>query len=192
MVWGIRLGSYLFTRILTIKVDHRFDDKRSNPLRFGMFWLLQAITVWVVMLPVFGYFSLKSIPMPPVLSLVAGALVFAAGLTIEAVADAQKFAFKKKAENRAKFMHTGIWKYSRHPNYLGEMMVWWGISIPGFFVFSGTSYLYLVGAPYITLLLLFVSGIPLLEKSADEKWGSDPEYRNYKDSTPVLIPFTKR
>lgn len=192
IVWALRLGSYLFTRILTIKVDHRFDDKRSNPVRFGIFWLLQALTVWIVMLPVYGYFSIEASRAVPSLALTLGAILFAGGLAMEAVADAQKFAFKRKSENRAKFMREGIWKYSRHPNYLGEMMVWWGISLPGFFVFRGVEYLYLAGAPFITLMLLFVSGIPLLEKSAGEKWGDDPEYRAYRDSTPVLVPFTKR
>lgn len=192
IVWALRLGSYLFVRILTIKVDHRFDDKRSNPVRFGIFWLLQALTVWIVMLPVYGLFSVDGARTPPVFAVVAGALLFAAGLALEAVADAQKFAFKTKPENRGKFMRDGIWKYSRHPNYLGEMLVWWGLSLPGIFLFRGVELFFLAGAPFITLMLLFVSGIPLLEKSAEEKWGSDPEYRAYRDSTPVLVPFAKR
>lgn len=192
MVWGLRLGAYLFNRILHMKVDHRFDDKRGNPVKFGMFWLLQAVTVWVVMLPIYGIFHASSSSELPVALLLPGAVIFVAGLTIEAVADAQKYRFKSKSENRGKFMGEGIWKVSRHPNYLGEMMVWWGLALPGVFLFRGIEYAYFAGPLFITLMLLFVSGIPLLEKSSDEKWGKDPEYLAYKDSTPLLIPFTKR
>ena len=91
ILWGIRLGAYLFNRILHIKVDHRFDDKRNNPVRFGMFWLLQAVTVWVVMLPVFGILSAPESLEPPVWALAVSVAGFLAGFLIEAVADAQKF-----------------------------------------------------------------------------------------------------
>jgi len=192
ILWGLRLGSYLFNRILHIKVDHRFDDKRDNFVRFGSFWLLQAVTVWVVMLPAYGIMSLERVPDLDPAFLLPGALVFLLGLVIETAADLQKYRFKMKEENKGKFMSTGIWKYSRHPNYFGEMLVWWGIALPGILLFEGAAWLYFLGPVFITLLLLFVSGIPLLEKSADKKWGTDPAYVRYKKTTSLLVPLPVR
>lgn len=188
IVWGLRLGSYLFYRILTIKVDHRFDDKRDNFLRFGVFWLLQAVTVWVVMLPVYGLVSASGGSAPP-WSLVVAAAFFAIGFLIETVADAQKFRFKSAAENKGRFIAAGLWKWSRHPNYFGEMLLWWAIAFPGIFLFRGAALLYFLGPLFITLLISFVSGIPLLEKSAQAKWGEDESYRRYKKNTSLLIPL---
>lgn len=195
LVWAFRLGAYLFYRILHIKVDHRFDDKRGNPVSFGLFWLLQAVTVAVVMLPVYGLISLgtlASVSSLPAILLIPGLLLFATGLAFESVADTQKYRFKMKMENKGKFMSTGIWRFSRHPNYFGEMLVWWGIAFPGIFIFRGAQWLYFLGPLCITLLLLFVSGIPLLEKSADAKWGGDEAYRRYKRTTSLLVPLPVR
>jgi steroid 5-alpha reductase family enzyme len=192
LLWGLRLGGYLFYRILHIKVDHRFDDKRDSFVKFGAFWLLQAISVWVILLPVYGILSLpKDAALPPAL-LVPGLIVFLAGFAIEAVADAQKYAFKSKPESKGQFMASGVWKWSRHPNYFGEMLVWWGLALPGVFLFRGLSLLYFIGPVYITLLLLFVSGIPLLEKEADRKWGDREDYKGYKRRTSILIPLPPR
>ena len=123
-----RRGSaiYLFRRIMRTKVDHRFDGMRDQPLRFARFWLLQAITVAVVMLPVSYLLDQDD---PPGLGAwsIAGGAVWLAGLLIEAVADAQKAAFRAKEENRGRFVASGLWRYSRHPNYFGEMLVWWGL-----------------------------------------------------------------
>lgn len=189
IMWGLRLGGYLFYRILHIKVDHRFDDKRDNFVRFGSFWLLQAITVWVVMLPVYGLANASSGDSIPAWAIAVSIAFFAIGLAIEAVSDAQKFSFKSKPENRGKFMSSGLWKWSRHPNYFGEMLLWWAIAFPGAFAFRGASWLYFLGPLFITLLISFVSGIPLLEKSADEKWGTDEEYLRYRRTTSILVPL---
>jgi steroid 5-alpha reductase family enzyme len=192
LLWAVRLGGYLFWRILHIKVDHRFDDKRDSFLKFGAFWLLQAVSVWVIMLPLYGFFaSAKAATLSPAL-LVPGLVVFLAGFILEAVADAQKYAFKSKPESKGEFMSSGVWKYSRHPNYFGEMLVWWGIALPGAFAFRGIEFLYFLGPAYITLLLLFVSGIPLLEKEADRKWGDRADYRAYKARTSILVPLPNK
>jgi steroid 5-alpha reductase family enzyme len=192
ILWAVRLGGYLFWRILHIKVDHRFDDKRDSFAKFGAFWLLQAVSVWVIMLPVYGFFaSAKAASLSPVL-FIPGLVVFIAGFAIEAVADAQKYAFKSKPESKGEFMSRGVWKYSRHPNYFGEMLVWWGIALPGAFAFRGIEFLYFLGPVFITLLLLFVSGIPLLEKEADRKWGDRTDYREYKTRTSILVPLPNK
>jgi steroid 5-alpha reductase family enzyme len=191
VVWAARLGIYLFRRIMRTKVDHRFDGMRDQPLRFARFWLLQAITVAVVMLPVSYLLDQDD---PPGLGAwsIAGGSVGLVGLLLEAVADAQKAAFRANEENRGRFVASGLWRYSRHPNYFGEMLVWWGLFLYVVPVLHGAAFALVVGPVFITLLLLFVSGIPLLEKSADEKYGSDAAYRDYKRRTSILVPLPPR
>jgi steroid 5-alpha reductase family enzyme len=191
VVWAVRLGTYLFRRIMRMKVDHRFDGMRDDPLRFARFWLLQAITVAVVMLPVTYLLDRDDPPGIGAWS-VAGAAVWLVGLLVEAIADAQKSAFKAKAENRDRFVASGLWRYSRHPNYFGEMLVWWGLFLYTVPVLHGAAFAVVAGPVFITLLLLFVSGIPPLERSADEKYGNDPAYREYKRRTSILVPLPPR
>ena len=128
LVWAVRLGSYLFRRILRTRVDHRFDEMRDKPLRFARFWLLQAITVAVVMLPVSYLLGRDDAPEAGPWT-IAGVALRSTGLLIEAVADAQKSSFKARDENRGRFITSGLWRYSRHPNYFGEMLVWWGLFV---------------------------------------------------------------
>lgn len=192
--WAVRLGGYLFRRILRMKVDHRFDGMRDDLLRFARFWLLQAITVAVVMLPV-SYLLDRDAPGGFGAWTIAGAGVFVVGLAIEAVADAQKSAFRAKESNRGRFVSSGLWRYSRHPNYFGEILVWLGLFLYAIPVLHDAAFLVAAGPLFITLLLLFVSGIPPLEQSAEEKYGDDPAYRAYKRETSVLVPlprFAKR
>jgi len=191
LLWALRLGGYLFRRILRIKVDHRFDGMREKPLRFARFWLLQAISVAVIMLPVSYLLGRDSAPgFGP--WAIAGAALWLAGLVIEAVSDAQKSAFKKKKENRERFISSGLWKYSRHPNYFGEMLVWWGLFVYAVPFLEGAAFAVALGPVFITLLLLFVSGIPLLERSAEAKYGDDPAYREYKRKTSIFVPLPPR
>jgi steroid 5-alpha reductase family enzyme len=191
LVWAVRLGGYLLRRILRIKVDHRFDEMRDDPVRFARFWLLQAISVAVIMLPVSYLLGRDAAPGFGIWAL-AGAFVWLVGLVIEAVADAQKSAFKAKSENRERFIANGMWRYSRHPNYFGEILVWWGLFVYAVPFLHGAAFAVIVGPVFITLLLLFVSGIPLLERSADAKYGDDPAYRDYKRRTSILVPLPPR
>jgi steroid 5-alpha reductase family enzyme len=191
VVWAVRLGTYLFRRIMRMKVDHRFDGMRDEPLRFARFWLLQAITVAVVMLPVSYLLDQENAPGLGVWSVV-GAAVWLVGLLVEAIADAQKSAFRAKEENSGRFIASGLWRYSRHPNYFGEMLVWWGLFLYAVPVLHGAAFAVVIGPVFITLLLLFVSGIPPLERSADEKYGDDPAYREYKRRTSILVPLPPR
>lgn len=191
LLWAVRLGAYLFRRILRMKVDHRFDGMRERPLRFARFWLLQAISVAVVMLPV-SYLLDRGRPPAFGTWAIIGTFVWLIGLLIEAAADAQKAAFKAKDENRDRFLATGLWRYSRHPNYFGEMLVWWGLLVYAVPVLHGAAFAVALGPLFITLLLLFVSGIPPLERSADEKYGSNPAYLEYKRQTSILVPLPPR
>jgi steroid 5-alpha reductase family enzyme len=191
LIWAVRLGGYLLGRILRMKVDHRFDEMRENPLRFARFWLLQAISVAVIMLPVSYLLGQDAAPGFGLWS-ITGASIWLVGLVIEAAADAQKSAFKGKNENRERFIESGLWRYSRHPNYFGEMLVWWGLFIFAVPFLHGAAFAVVIGPIFITLLLVFVSGIPLLERSADAKYGDDPAYREYKRRTSVLVPLPPR
>jgi steroid 5-alpha reductase family enzyme len=191
VVWAVRLGSYLFRRILRMKVDHRFDSMRDKPLRFARFWFLQAITVAIVMLPVSYLLDRSRAPGFGAWA-AAGASVWLAGLVVEAVADAQKSAFRSREENRGRFIASGLWRYSRHPNYFGEILVWWGLFVYAIPFLDGAAFAVVAGPVFITLLLLFVSGIPPLERSADEKYGHDPAYRDYKRRTSILVPLPPR
>lgn len=186
--WGVRLSGYLFKRILAIKKDSRFDGIRENPIKFAQFWLLQAVSVWVIMLPTLvGLSKMTGGAIGP-MTLLGGA-VWLLGLVIEAVADAQKFAFKNEPANRGKWIESGVWKYSRHPNYFGEMLVWWGVFLAVVPVLESLEWLSLIGPLTITGLLLFVTGIPTLEKKYDRQYSDNPEYQRYKRRTSRLIPW---
>jgi len=107
------------------------------------------------------------------------------------MADAQKSRFKADPGNRGKFIQSGLWSRSRHPNYFGEIVLWTGVMIIALPVLQGWQWVALVSPLFVILLLTRVSGVPLLEKKADQAWGGQPEYEAYKKQTPVLIPRLK-
>jgi len=185
ILWGLRLAAYLLFRIVHMGRDRRFDGVRENVLRFLRFWVFQGIAVWVIMLPVTIWFER---PGRWHALMTVGAAIWAAGLLIETIADAQKFAAKSRAGGESRWMASGLWRYSRHPNYFGELLVWWGIFV---FVVRDLTLLQrlsIIGPLAITLLLLRVTGIPTLEASAQRKWGSNPEYQAYLARTSRLVP----
>ncbi|MBN1263025.1 MAG: DUF1295 domain-containing protein [Candidatus Pacebacteria bacterium] len=188
VLWGIRLIGYLFSRILKIKKDSRFDKIREKPLDFLKFWLFQALAVWTIMLP--GIHLLNQ-PEDRALSflMVSGIVIWAIGLTIETAADQQKFVFKNKPENQGKWIGNGLWKYSRHPNYFGEMLCWWGIFIFSLTFIQGPAWLTIISPIFITFILLFVSGIPPLEKRYNSRYATNQKYQEYKRKTSLLIPL---
>ncbi|MGI6278571.1 MAG: DUF1295 domain-containing protein [Patescibacteria group bacterium] len=185
-LWAIRLISYLFVRILKIKKDSRFDKIRENPWQFLKFWLLQGFSVWVILLPSFYLLAQKeNKSLAPVMVLGIG--VWFLGLMIETVADWQKFLFKNKPKNKDLWIDSGLWACSRHPNYFGEMLVWWGIFIFASPLFWGWSWASVIGPVFITCLLLFVSGIPPLEKRYQKKYANNEDYQDYKEKTSLLV-----
>lgn len=187
-VWAARLGGYLLLRIHSIGRDARFDDRRGSFLRFGAFWLLQGVTVWVVMLPSTFFFA-RQVDRIPAWAFI-GFAVWLAGLVIETIADAQKYRFRTDPRNEGRWIEHGLWRYSRHPNYLGEIMLWTGVYL---YTLSGLSIrqalVGAVGPVYLALLIILVSGIPILEKRADERWGGNEAYRRYRRRTGVLLPL---
>lgn len=186
IAWGVRLAGYLLFRIIHMGRDVRFDGIRERFWPFFKFWLGQGIAVWVIMLPVTIWFSEPG-PWTPWMSI--GGTVWAAGLVIETIADAQKFAAKRRPRGGSRWMDTGLWKYSRHPNYFGELLCWWGVFVFVAGNYTGAAWAGIIGPVAITYIILFVTGIPTLEASANRKWGANPEYQAHVQRTNRLIPW---
>lgn len=187
-VWAARLGGFLVYRIWKSGKDKRFDAWRSNFWLLGRFWVLQAITAWVVMLPLLFALSQDNLSLPA--TSVIFVATWAAGLVIEAVADIQKYRFNQQLKNKGKWIAEGLWSWSRHPNYFGEIVIWASVYLTVFPVLSGWQRLVgLISPLFIAAILLFATGIPILEKQADEKWGNDKDYQAYKKRVSILIPL---
>lgn len=190
-LWGVRLAAYLFIRVLIIKRDKRFDGVRENPVKFGLFWLLQAISIWVILLPASAAISSNQTATIALWQWVA-IVGWVVGLAVETVADWQKFLFKLKPENKGKWISTGLWGVSRHPNYFGELLCWWSIFTLVAPELTGWSWLAVLGPLHISILILFVSGIPSLEKHYAKVYANDLAFQKYQRQTSLLIPWFKR
>jgi steroid 5-alpha reductase family enzyme len=187
VLWATRLGAHLLYRVIIKGKDARFDKWRDSFLLFGRFWLLQGLTVPVVLLS--SYYAMNAESKGIGLLAILGLVVFVVGLILESVADYQKLKFSINTTNKNKWIDQGVWRLSRHPNYLGEMMVWTGIYIYSIQALSNLDLLFAAISPiYIIMLLMFVSGVPILEKQADDKWGHIKEYRDYKKRVGLLLP----
>lgn len=186
-VWGIRLSSYLFVRILKTGKDKRFDGVREDLKRFGSFWLLQAVSIFVILLPTTYILISKDMMSLNWISTI-GLVMSTLGILIEGIADWQKYIFKSNASNKGRWIDTGLWKYSRHPNYLGEIMMWVGIFIYCLVYINGIGLITILSPIYITVLLLAVSGIPTLEKEYNKRYKESKEYQEYKRKTGKLLP----
>lgn len=186
-VWAVRLGSFLFARVRRTGADRRFDRIKADPARFFSTWTLQALWVSVTSAAAVAAITAPSDRAFGVLG-VAGAAVWVAGFAIEVVADAQKRAFASQPSNSRRFITTGLWAWSRHPNYFGEIVLWVGVAMVALPALSGWRYVALVSPLFVWMLLTRVSGIPLLESRANARWGSDPDYVRYRDTTSKLVP----
>lgn len=184
-VWAARLGSFLFTRIRRAGSDGRFDEIKTDPWRFLAVWTMQGL--WVSLTASAAWIAISG-GGPRGLDVWAavGALVWAGGFAIEVIADRQKSAFN--AQHKGRFVDVGLWSRSRHPNYFGEIVLWIGVAIIAVPALSGWQWVGLLSPVFVALLLTRVSGIPMLEARAEQKWGDDPAYRAYVERTPVLIP----
>ncbi|XP_023349817.1 uncharacterized protein LOC111718450 [Eurytemora carolleeae] len=188
--WACRLGSFLFLRIMKDGEDKRFDKAKESPAIMFKFWTLQGIWVFITLLPTLLLNSERRNPPIGTRDYIGWGL-WTLGFILEVVADAQKSMFKNNPENKGKFISSGLWSVSRHPNYFGEMVLWFGLYISSSSVFSGLQYLSVLSPIFVSFLISKLSGIPLLEAAALKKWGDNPAYKHYIENTPVLIPFIK-
>ena len=187
-IWTIRLGSFLFSRIHAAGgADQRFEKIKVNPPRFLVAWTLQAI--WVILTASAALVIITSRQTAPVDGFFwVGAAIWVIGFAFEVVADGQKRQFKKDPANKDKFIDTGLWAWSQHPNYFGELTLWFGIFVMAIPLLSGWTWLAVMSPIFVYLLLTRVSGVNLLDGIAKERWGDDPTYQAYRKNTPVLFP----
>ena len=188
VIWSLRLSSFLYFRIHRTGKDGRFDQLKTSPIRFLVPWTLQALWVFLTMIVVIVINSQSG--SAPALGIWdgIGLSIWIIGFGIESIADNQKTVFNAEPSNQGKWIDSGLWSYSRHPNYLGEILLWTGIGFFGISCFTGLERFAWISPVFIYLLLTKVSGIPILDKRALEKWGDDPEYQKYRDNTPALFP----
>ena len=186
LFWSIRLASFLFLRISRAGKDSRFDDIKNRPPRFFLAWTLQGL--WVLLTAACALAVITGGNREPlgVIGYV-GIGVWTIGILIEIVADQQKSAFRADPANKGKFIDTGLWAWSRHPNYFGEIVLWTGMAIIAIPVLEGWQWATLISPVFVAFLLTKVSGVPMLEKAADERWGGQEDYEEYKRNTPVLV-----
>lgn len=190
VAWAARLGSFLFARIRADGADSRFDRIKENFTAFLMTWTLQGLWVTVTSAAALAAITAStSAPLGP--WALTGSLLWGVGFAIEVVADRQKKAFKAKPENHGRFITTGLWAWSRHPNYFGEIVLWLGIAVIAVPHLSGWQYATLISPLFVFVLLKYISGVPMLEARADRRWGDDPDYQAYKRNTRVLIPLPR-
>ena len=187
-VWAVRLGSFLFIRVKKAGQDRRFTQIKTKFFRFLLTWTLGGTWVFITMAS--GLAAMTSQSQSPIDAfLIIGAAMWVLGFVIEVIADRQKTRFRKDPANADKFISSGLWSISRHPNYLGEIILWIGIAVIALPVLSGWQWVTLISPIFVSFLLLKVSGVPLLENNAESRWGDDPEFRQYKARTPSLIPY---
>ncbi len=190
LVWTIRLGSFLFRRVMHDGGDGRFDTMKYSAPRFVIAWTLQGLWVFLTALP-----ALMAITSPGAdidVALVIGAVVWLCGFSIEVVADRQKRVFRRDPAMKGRFIQTGLWRFSRHPNYFGEITLWVGVTILASSTFVGLQWVAVISPIFVAVLLTQISGIPLLTERAEARFGSDPEYRAYVARTSLLVPWPRR
>lgn len=195
--WGMRLSTYLFFRNRKKTEDYRYQNMRKKwgnkqvSKAFVNVFMVQAGFTFIIAAPIYFAFMNNAqavdniMTMKVFIPLILGVLIFITGFIFQAVSDHQLKRFIRTRKNREEIMDRGLWKYSRHPNYFGESLMWWGQFI---IVMLNVNYLGLIAilSPItITLMLLFVSGVPLLEKS----YTNNPAYQVYKQKTPVFFPW---
>lgn len=188
LLWGMRLSLFLFVRNVGKPEDFRYAQWRKEwghnvvVRSFFQVFMLQGAFMLVIALPIL---LVNHNPGSSALGITdyIGTAIFLIGLFFEAVGDQQNYIFKKKPENKGKVMKYGLWRFTRHPNYFGETLIWWGIALVALPAQYG--YLAFISPIIITFLLLKVSGIPMLEK----KYDNNPEYQEYKKHTSAFIPM---
>jgi len=191
LIWAARLGTYLFTRIRKAGKDDRFDAIKPSFIRFLNTWTLQGLWVSITLAAALAAITTSVRKGFGVLAIV-GLVVWLMGFGLEATADFQKSRLRADPANQGTFIHTGVWAWSRHPNYFGEIALWVGVALIAVPVLHGWQWATLISPVFVFLLITRLSGVPMLEKKGDQKWGGQPDYEAYKERTPVLVPRPRR
>ena len=187
LIWAGRLGTFLFRRVQKAGKDGRFDEIKTSFWRFLMVWTLQGLWVTFTFAAALAAITSRTRQELGWVALI-GFLIWLFGFAFEVIADNQKTRFREDPANEGKFIQSGLWAKSRHPNYFGEIVLWFGIAIIAIPVLQGWQWVTIISPLFVALLIMRVSGVPLLEKRADEKWGGQENYEAYKKQTPTLIP----
>ena len=185
-VWALRLGSFLFWRIKKDGQDKRFIVMKTKFTWFLMTWTIGGL--WVLVTMAAGLAALTS-NITAELGLISylGIALWLFGFVVEVTADNQKTEFRKNPDNRNRFITTGVWSWSQHANYFGEITLWFGLALVSLPVLSGWQLATLISPVFVYFLLTKVSGIPLLDRLAKQKWGTDSDYLSYTQATSKLL-----
>ena len=190
LIWAIRLGVFLFSRVLKAGEDRRFREVKKFFAKFLVWWSMSAL--WVFLTTVNALVMIiNNVAYYNDYYFLIGLSIWLGGFVFEVIADEQKRRFRQIDSNKSKFISSGLWSISRHPNYFGEILLWIGMAVIAFPTLNGWQNISLISPIFIYFLLTRLSGVNLLESYADDKWGSDEKYQEYKRSTPVLVPFYK-
>lgn len=187
VIWAVRLGTFLFRRVRKAGKDDRFDELKPSFIRFLNVWTIQALWVTFTMAAALVAITTAYRKELDIFAII-GLLIWIFGFSFEVIADTQKSRFVANPENKGRFIQTGLWSRSRHPNYFGEITLWFGVAIIALPVLQGWQWIALISPVFVTVLITKISGVPLLENKADKKWGGQADYEAYKKRTPVLIP----
>ena len=190
LIWAVRLGIFLLLRVVKAGEDKRFENVKLSFSKFLMYFTISSLWVFLTTINFLTMLLHNSALINDIFFLL-GLLIWIIGFIIEVVADEQKRRFKLNLDNKGKFISTGLWSYSRHPNYFGEILLWIGMAIISLPVLLGWEYITLISPLFVYMLLTKMSGIPILEKQSNERWGNQSDYQNYKKITPILFPFKK-
>ena len=186
-IWTIRLGLFLFMRIHKAGEDKRFRTIKTSASQFFMTFTISGL--WVTLCSMCALVAISS-PEGLVMNALTyvGIILFIIGFGIEIVADNQKTAFRSIEANKDSFITSGLWSKSRHPNYFGEVLLWFAIAVISFSSLEGLQLITLISPIFTYILLVYVSGVRMLEARANVKWGENAEYQKYVKKTPVFFP----
>ena len=191
LIWACRLGIFLLLRVVKAGEDKRFENVKLSFSKFLMYFTISSLWVFLTTINFLTMLLHNSILINDIFFFL-GLLVWIAGFIIEVVADEQKRRFKLNPNNKGAFISSGLWSYSRHPNYFGEILLWIGMAIISLPVLRGWEFITLISPLFVYILLTKMSGIPILENQSNERWGNQSDYQNYKKITPILFPFKKK
>tara|TARA_A100001011_G_scaffold232846_1_gene240864 strand:- start:381 stop:1262 length:882 start_codon:yes stop_codon:yes gene_type:complete len=188
--WAIRLGVFLFVRVLRVGEDRRFREAKKSFSKYLVWWTMSGLWVFLTTANALTLI-INNKKLDNKFLFYLGVLIWIIGIVFEIVADEQKRRFRLDKNKKGLFICTGLWSISRHPNYFGEIILWVGIAIVSLPTLHGFQYITLISPIFIYFLLTRISGVNLLENSADKKWGDQSDYIKYKKDTSVLVPFFK-